>query len=411
MPTITQMKNGIKIVTEPLGDFKSCAVAIWIKSGTIYEKENEQGMSHFIEHMLFKGTISLAESDISDIADSLGGGLNAYTTKEYTCVVIRTLGKYIGDAFELISDMVLNSVFDKNDMESEKGVVLSEIASSRDSPENTVHELIHNTVFEASPVGRPILGTQESVSGFKSVDILNYYNRRYTADNIVISAAGNFDEKSFITSAKNKFGGLKACREKEIINPDIYIPGKKVLDNRNIRQTHICLALPGISRDSELKYPYMVFNAIFGEGINSVLFKTLRREGLVYTVYSYMTAYNNTGAFTVYFAAEGDKALKAYNRVLEETNLFTESIDRPYIEKTKKRLVNSYIMGRESVISAVNSIGGSTILRGRVITDEEVISGIHNVTAEDIIKTAETVLKTDMLSLAAVGDVSGIKSV
>lgn len=414
MPKITLLENGIKIITEPLKDFKSCAVAIWIKSGTIYENEYENGISHFIEHMLFKGTEKLSENDIYDISDSLGGSLNAYTTKEYTCVVIRTLENYIGTAFDLISDMVLNSVFDKDCIEKEKAVIKAEINTFNDSPENMVHELIHNAAFKSSPVGRPILGTAKSIEEFDRDKLLKYFKRRYKANNIVISAAGNFDEKKFIYMAENKFACIDSSAETGITKPNIYIPGKKVFESRDIRQTHICIGFPGISRDSRLKYPYMVFNAVLGEGINSMLFKSLRGSGLVYTAYSYMTAYSDTGMFNIYIASDGEKSHEAYNRAIEICKDFNKAFEKINIEKIKRSIINSYIMGRESVISAVNSAGGSVILRGRAITDNEVIGGINRVTASDVADTAENILRYEKMCIAASGYVDyfekGIKN-
>lgn len=389
---------------EKIPHFRSVSIGLWFRSGSIYEAESQNGLSHFIEHMLFKGTEKRSAKDIAQTLDAVGGQLNAFTAKECTCFYSKVLDEHLELALELLSDMVFNSTFLEQEIEKEKGVVLEEISMYEDSPDDVVHELLSANFFKSHPLGFPILGTRKNIEGFTREKIINYFKRFYVPQNLVISIAGNYNEELLYQLLDKYFGNWMELKH-NYNEPPLFTPGKGIFYKyRDIEQTHLCIGYPGVVLGDENLYALMVFNNIFGGGMSSRLFQKVREEyGLAYSVFSFPSSYVHGGLFTIYAGLRPSQIEQAMSLILQEIrNIKNRDITHEELSMAREQLKGNYILGLESTNSRMTAIGRSQLLLGRTMTPDEVLLRIDNVSMDSIYEIVDKMFLSESTAIAVV---------
>ncbi|MEF9951218.1 MAG: pitrilysin family protein, partial [Clostridium sp.] len=399
------LSNGIKVIFEHMPYVNSISIGVWIKSGSRYENKFNNGISHFIEHMLFKGTKNRTSKQISEEIECLGGQLNAFTAKESTCYYVKLLDNHFKNGIDVLSDIVINPLFTEEEIEKEKSVVIEEISMYEDLAEDVVSDLQSKGIWDENSLAYPILGTCETVSSFTKDTILEYYNNRYTIDNTVISVAGNFNEEELIGELECKF---KDFQKSQGGNPTDNIPNysnKVLVKNKPIEQVHVTLTLKGLESGAEGLYPLLAVNSFFGSGTSSKLFQIIREEkGYVYTIYSYPSSYKNAGIFSIYFACNPNYLEDAMSLIKKEIkNIYENKMSEEDIQKIKEQLKGSYILGLEGVSNLMFGMGKSELMLGKTKTPTETLNKIDNITKEDVDNIIEYVFKDGIISAAVVG--------
>ncbi|OQB25307.1 MAG: Protease 3 precursor [Firmicutes bacterium ADurb.Bin182] len=400
-----KLDNGIRIILEQMPSFRSVSMGVWIATGSIKEVPGEEGASHFIEHMLFKGTEKRSASEIAVEMDSLGGTLNAFTSKECTCFYAKVLDEHMENGADILADIVRHSKFDESEIEKEKGVVCEEILMVEDNPEELVHELLCKTFYADDPLAKPILGTESSVRSFTREKLLAYMDKHYIPSNIVIACAGNFETEKLLDTLKELFGSEMMGRASEYPE-SFYAAGKKFQSiEKDIEQMHVALAMPGFSIDEEGQYPLFVLNNVIGGSMSSRLFQKIREQkGLAYSVYSYPSSYRSTGYFSLYAGTNEKQADQVVKLMLDELeDIRRNGISRDELERSKNQLKGGYMLGQESTSGRMNAIGKSELLRGVVYTEEEIMQRIERVSMDDVIAIVPHVLDESNISGAFVG--------
>lgn len=399
------LKNGVRIVCEQIPYVKSVSIGIWVKTGSRNETPKNNGISHFIEHMLFKGTEKRSAAEIAQSIDNIGGQINAFTAKECTCFYTKTLDEHIEIAVDILSDMFFNSLYSDKDISIERKVIIEEIGMYEDTPEELVHDDLSEMVWNGSAIGYPILGTRKSLRGINREMILEYLRLHYLPCNTVISVVGNFDEPKLTELLEKYFGSwtstVKGAEDNWAVEfkPDIRIREKVT------EQVHLCIGFEGLQNGDDRLYPLLAVNNIFGGSMSSRLFQNLReKKGLVYSIYSYPTAYNDAGLLTIYAGMKPENLNEVAKRIYSEIRLLLKKgITRQELEKSKDQLKGNYILGLESTSSRMNSIGKSELLLGYVNTPEEILEKIESITLENAIKMIERVCDLKSKGISIVG--------
>ncbi len=388
------LKNGICLVYEEMPYLKSVSVGVWVKSGSMYETKEESGISHFIEHMLFKGTKNRTARRIAEEMDFAGGQINAYTARECTCYYTKTLGDNLSLSLDVISDMYYNPLFSDEDIELERGVIIEEINMYEDSPEDVALDAVCELMWADNPLGYRISGTVESVSGITRSMMLDYYSRRYTPENTVISVAGCFDEAVLIELCE-KYFSKKALETPFILKNVDFISGEW-RRKKDIEQAHLSIAYPAFDHFSDRIYSLSLLNNILGGSMSSRLFQSLRENnGLCYSIYSYTGAFEGGGMLGIYAGLSGDMLSPAQKMIDEEIeNLCSHAISDYELEKARSQLKCSIIMSRESASSRMSENGRTQLLLGKVRTDDEIIKKVSAITPKDIMRDANDVFNS-----------------
>lgn len=404
-----KLKNGVTVVCEKIEAIRSIAFGIWIKNGSKHETRETNGISHFIEHMLFKGTQTRSAKEIANEMDYVGGHINAFTSREYTCYHTRTLDTHFEKALDVMADMFFNSVFSEEEIQKESRVIQEEINMYEDSPEDLVHELISENVFAEHPLSYPIIGTKQTVDSFDSEAMKGYFSTHYTPENTIIAIAGSFEQDALMRLIDSYFGSFSASAAAFEETTPIYTP-TVITREKEIEQTHICLTFPGVRHGTEESFALSVFDLIFGGGMSSRLFQKIREEqGLVYSIYSGATGYKQAGIYSIYAGMGADCAQEVIRLIGEEIRLLqTEKIDEETLIKTKEQIKSAYIIGLESTAGRMSGIGRSQLMLGKVRTTDEVLARVDAVTLERIYDLLPQVFNFDKLCAAAVGKVSGL---
>ena len=378
--------NGLRVVTEYIPHFPSVSVGLWIGAGSMYESEAENGLSHFVEHMLFKSTENRTTREIAVEMDAIGGQVNAFTSKECTCYYAKVIAEHLPRAMELLSDLLLNARMDEEEFEKERGVILEEIAMCEDTPEDLVYDLLAEAYFGDHPLARPILGSQQQIASVSREALIDYRRRHYRPDNTVLAIAGDFDEKRFRELAERYLGRWKAQGETRMPEPRLEACAKLLTRKKDIEQVHLCLAYPGVAKDDDALYPLSVMNNLLGGGMSSRLFQRIREEmGAAYSVYSFPSTYPNCGTLTIYAGTSPELAQKVADELHKQIDeLMKGGVTQEEFTMAKDQLRVSYILGLESSSSRMSSIGRSKLLRGKAVDPKEVIAKIEAVTREDV---------------------------
>lgn len=378
--------NGLRVVTEYIPHFPSVSVGLWIGAGSMYESEAENGLSHFVEHMLFKSTENRTTREIAVEMDAIGGQVNAFTSKECTCYYAKVIAEHLPRAMELLSDLLLNARMDEEEFEKERGVILEEIAMCEDTPEDLVYDLLAEAYFGDHPLARPILGSQQQIASVSREALIDYRRRHYRPDNTVLAIAGDFDEKQFRELAERYLGKWQAQGETRMPEPRLEACAKLLTRKKDIEQVHLCLAYPGVAQDDDALYPLSVMNNLLGGGMSSRLFQRIREEmGAAYSVYSFPSTYPNCGTLTIYAGTSPELAQKVADELHKQIDeLMKGGVTPEEFTMAKDQLRVSYILGLESSSSRMSSIGRSKLLRGKAIDPQDVIAKIEAVTREDV---------------------------
>ena len=406
------LSNGVRLVVEKIPYVKSVTLGFWIEAGSIHEDADRNGITHFVEHMLFKGTDTRSAREIAESFDSIGGQLNAFTSKECTCFYGKVLDTHLSIAIDVLTDMLFHSSFNPREIEKEKGVILEEINMYEDSPEDLVHELLSNTVFKHHNLGMPVLGTAKTVTGFDRQKLLSFVENYYTMENMVISVAGNFDENSLIEQLEEKLNAISSKKrtQKPESRPSFSPDG--VIRYKDIEQLHICLGLEGASLKSQDLYPLLIVNNVFGGSMSSRLFQNIREDkGLAYSVFSYPSSYKEIGLLTIYAGINPnqlDEVLKLINQEIHV--LKKDGLTKDELHKSKEQLKGSYMLGLESTSSRMSAIGKSELLLNRTYSPKEIIEKIDQVTIQDVRRVIDRVFISDNSALAIVGKVEKDKN-
>jgi len=400
-----QLDNGIRIILENIPHFRSVSIGIWFKAGSAYERQEENGLSHFIEHMLFKGTKERTAKQIAEAMDSVGGQLNAFTAKEYTCFYCKVMDEHIETGVNLLSDMVLNSVFDPEEIEKEKCVILEEINMYDDSPEDLVHELLSEAFFGTHPLAMPILGKAEQLVEYSRSDMLKFMSKFYTADNMVISVAGNIQEDNLLQIIEKYFGNWYHGGGNPVQEKLEYNKGRALFVRKEIEQFHATIGFPGIAAGHDDIYPMLVLNNILGGGMSSRLFQKIREDrGLAYSLFSYPSNYLPGGMFSIYAGMKPNQTEEVLKLVMEEVHLMkNKGFDEREFHMAKEQLKGNYILGIESTGSRMNSIGKAKLLMDKVLTPEEVVEKIKKVQPCEVERLIHEILRPELASVALVG--------
>ncbi len=392
MVKTVKLKCGTTLIMDKTDYVQSAALGIWVRTGAADENDSISGMSHYIEHMMFKGTDNRTAKEIASDVDKIGGMFNAFTGKEATCYYIKTLSSNIYAGADILLDMLTGSRFDQEEMDKERKVICEEIKMVKDSPDDDVYDTISELVASGNPLGRSILGTPESLAGIDRAKLTEYYSEKYARDSIVIAVAGNFDEKRIAELFESR---LTSLREKKVTKDFTLKQYRQSFDVkvRDIEQTHICLATPGISMADDKYYAFVLMNSIFGGSMSSRLFQNIREEkGLAYTVCSMNVFSSYTGFFSIYAGVAHDKAEAALDAVKHELEMLKkDGVTAEELSMAKEQVKSSYIFGLENINSRMFSIGKNKLLLDRVYSPEEVLSEFDKVTRDDIKQAAELI--------------------
>ncbi|MDO8445304.1 MAG: pitrilysin family protein [Deltaproteobacteria bacterium] len=403
----TVLDNGIRILTEDVPHVRSVAIGIWVNTGARHEDKKVNGIAHFIEHMLFKGTERRTAMDIAREMDSVGGILNAFTDREYTCFYAKVLEKHLPMAVDLLSDIFLNSVFDPEELEKERKVVLQEISMVEDTPDDYVHDFFNEVVWPEDPIGRPILGTIESINSLFREDMKGYMRERYIPGDIIITAAGSLNHQELANLLMKKgFGPLKPSQKiKGVHTPDF--SSQVAVHKKKLEQVHLCLGARSIEQTHPLRYHNYILNTVLGGGMSSRLFQEIReKRGLAYSVYSYLNTYSDTGYLGVYVGTGEGQYKEVLGLVRDElTKLKDELIETEELQSAKEQIKGNLILGMESTDSWMTKLAKNEIYFGRDVPIDEVMAGIDAVTAEGVRDLAGRMFKEKALSLAVVGGI------
>ena len=407
----TVLPNGLIVLTERMEHVRSVAMGVWIKSGSRCEAAEINGISHFVEHMLFKGTRSRSAQHIAREMDSIGGNLDAFTGKETICFNVKSLGEHVPIALDVVTDLVMNPVFAVGEIERERGVILEEIKIDEDNPDVLVHELFTQNFWKDHPLGKPILGTTTTVTRLGQQHLFDYHGDRFHGGNMVFSAAGNLEHDKFVEGVAAKFSGLLpgAPVPEEQAPPTsarIILRNKKALE-----QVQICMGVPAPAITDENRYVTLILNTILGGGMSSRLFQTIREErGMAYSIYSDLSPYRDTGTLCVYAGTSASKALEVIDLVLVEfKRMKDEPLTAEELNRAKDQLKGNILMGLESSNSRMANLARQELYFQQFFTTDEVIARIDAVTAEQVQAMAQRLFDPERIAVTLLGRLDGIK--
>ena len=406
MHNLYKLKNGLRIVTEKIDGVNSISVGIMIKNGSRNETLELNGISHFIEHMFFKGTEKRNSKEVVEAIENVGGQINAFTSKEATCYYVKSLSTHLDLSLEILSDMILNSVFDTQEMEKEKSVVIEEINMSEDSPEDVLEDLHAVACYGDNPLSYPILGTIDKIKSFSRDDLKNFINTKYTPKNAVVSICGKFDEKELNELLDKYFGEWESDSD--------YIPTYEECDiktggfykDKEIEQLHVSLGLKGLPYGHDKSYALTLLSNVFGGGASSIIFQKVREElGLCYSIYCYPQAFQGTGTLNIYAGLGKNYGEKALEAIQTEINKFAkQGITDDKLEINKEKLKASYILGLESTSSRMFSNAKSVLYKNKITLQEDVIKKVDNISQEDLRFVLDNCFKPGILNTSYVGN-------
>jgi len=400
----TVLPNGVRIVTEEIEYVRSVALGIWVGAGSRDEREGFEGISHFIEHMLFKGTEKRTARELAESLDAVGGQINAFTAKEYTCYYTKTLDEDVDLAIDVLSDMFFHSLFDEKEIEKEKNVVIEEIKMYEDTPDELIHDIFSEQVWNEHPLGKPTLGSEESVGGLSREKIIHYLDEHYAPENVVIAAAGRIRHEDLAEKLAVHFGQFQRGNRRVLEGTPL---GRAVehYQKKDTEQMHIILGVPGLGQDDEDIYAMYIFNNALGGGLSSRLFQEIREQrGLAYSVYSYHSMYADTGLFAIYAGTSPKNTDEVITCILRELKKVKEQgITEAELARMKAQIKGSLYLGLEAVSSRMNRLGKTELMYNRVITPEEVVEKLEKVTLADVSRLIGRLWQKDKISATILG--------
>jgi predicted Zn-dependent peptidase len=407
----TVLDSGIRVVSHEMPDHRSVSLGIWVENGSRHEAPQENGISHFIEHLLFKGTERRSAAEIAEEMDAVGGVINAFTAKEHTCYYAKVLDENLPLAIDLLSDIFLHSKFDEEEIERERSVILQEISQAEDTPDDYVHDLFSLDFFQDHPIARPICGSAETVNAFSRDDLLKFFRSRYQPRRVIVAAAGNLRHGDIVTEMAERLGSAAAVDDRAAAES---LDGRRLPETRHgvfphpkrLEQAHLCMGVPGLPQAHPKRYAGYVLNTLLGGGMSSRLFQEIReKRGKAYSVYSFSQSFLDVGYFGVYAGTSVESTEEVVDLVLKELqSLVNGKMTEQELSRTQGQLVGSMMLGLESTDSWMSHIARNEIYYGRTISTDEICQGIRAVTRADVIELAGAFFRSGAVTLSLLGD-------
>lgn len=404
----TVLDNGIRVVSREMPDTRSVSLGIWVENGSRHEKPAQNGISHFIEHLFFKGTEQRSAARIAEEMDAVGGVLNAFTSKEYTCYYAKVLDENLPLAVDLLSDIFLHSVFDAEEIERERQVVLQEISQAEDTPDDYVHDLFNLDCFPDHPLGRPICGDASTVNGLGREDLLSFMRERYIPGRVIVAAAGHMEHAHLASEFARRLGavaGAGGASDSDGARP--VLRGGVFQHAKALEQAHLCFGVAALHQADPRRYAAYVLNTLLGGGMSSRLFQEIReKRGRVYSIYSFLSSYSDVGYLGVYAGTSLEWAEEVVELTAKEFNkLAAGEIGREEIERTKSQLVGNILLGLEGSDSWMSHIAKDEIYFDHAIAIEDIIRDIRAVTLDDVAELAVGMLRPEAMALTLLADI------
>ncbi len=403
--------NGLTVITESMPQVRSVSVGIWMKTGSRRENPELNGISHFIEHMLFKGTKNRSAEQIARSVDSIGGHLDAFTAKECVCFNTKVLDEHVPIAFEVLSDLVQNPLFNEEDIARERGVVLEELKMDEDNPDYLVHEIFTQNFWKDHPLGKPILGTRDTVKRLEQKALDDYFRRCYVPNNMIISAAGNLEHQQLVDLVRKWFTSVKP-RADETPDPAPLAHSRITLRNKkDLEQVHLCLGVPSYPLPHERRYACYVLNTLLGGGMSSRLFQNVReRLGLAYAVFSELNPYRDAGCLSVYAGTSGESAHQVVDLILREfRDLKANPVTPEELRRAKDHLKGSLMLSLESTTSRMSNLARQEMYFGKFFSLDEIADRIERVTSEELQEIAHEFFLPQQIAVTVLGNLDGLK--
>jgi predicted Zn-dependent peptidase len=406
-----KLPNGLTIITEQMQHIRSASIGIWLQTGSRDEDAEWNGISHFLEHMVFKGTKHRTAEEIARQVDSIGGNMDAFTAKECICFNVKVLDEHVPTALDILSDLVLNPNFDPADIARERGVILEEIKMDEDNPDYLVHEIFTQNFFKDHPLGKPILGTKETVKRFERAPVVDAYTHRFAPGNIIVSAAGNLDHDRFVELVIGHFEKMKPAKNGFHASAPKTVSRIILRNKKALEQVQLCLGVPAHPIAHEKRHAGYVLNTLLGGGMSSRLFQNIReRQGLAYSIYSDLNPYRDTGCLAVYAGTSLASASKVVQSVVSEfRSLKTTPVPEEELKRSKAQLKGSLMLSLESSTARMSNLARQEMYFDRFYDLDELIEKIEAVTAEDLSTLANEFFKTESVAVTVLGNLPGLK--
>jgi predicted Zn-dependent peptidase len=404
----TRLANGLRVVTEKMIGVPSATIGVWVENGSRYERPEQAGISHYLEHLFFKGTERRTAAQIAEEADAVGGVLNAFTGKESTCYYAKVLGEHGEIAEDILSDIFLHSLFDNTEIDRERSVILQEIAQTEDQPDDYVHDLFNLSYWPGHPLSFPVAGRNETVCGLTQADFIGFVGERYRPDRLIIAAAGDITHEHIVEWAEREFGALTGTTPAPNVAPP---KGSRNVthEEKDLEQVHLCLGTPGIPHAAPERYAAYLLNTALGGGMSSRLFQEVReKRGLVYSVYSFLNSYADGGYVGIYAGTSRDSVEEVMTLILRELQkVQREGLPPAELARVKNQLKGNILLGLETSDSRMHRIARNEIYFGKDISPSEVAASIDATTNDEIIALAKSLFDTEALGLTLVGNLKG----
>src|SRR6476660_189942 len=405
------LPNGLIVLSEEMAHIRSIAIGIWMKTGSRDESPELNGISHFTEHMVFKGTKTRTARDIARQVDSIGGNMDAFTGKETICFNIKVLDEHLPIAVDILSDLVLNPTFDPKDITREKGVILEEIKMDEDNPDYLVHEIFTQNFWKDHPLGKPILGTKDTVKKFERDAVLDFYKQRFAPGNVIICAAGHFRHEQFVDLVARHFDQMKPVKNGFHSPQPKIVPRIIMRNKKSLEQVQICVGVPSHPIAHENRHASYILNTLLGGGMSSRLFQNIReRQGLAYAIYSDLSPYRDTGCLSVYAGTSRESAGKVVQSVVSEfRKLKTEPIPEDELRRSKDQLKGSLMLSLESSSARMSNLARQEMYFDHFYGLDELIERIEKVTTEELTTLANEFFQTESIAVTVLGNLDGLK--
>jgi len=405
------LPNGLVVITEEMEHIRSVSIGIWVKTGSRDEEKEWNGISHFVEHMVFKGTRNRSAEDIARQVDSIGGNIDAFTAKECISFSIKVLDEHLPIALDVLGDLVLNPVFDDQDITRERGVILEEIKMDEDNPDYLVHEIFTQNFWKDHPLGRPILGTRDTVKRFERPPVLGFYQQRFSPGNFIITAAGHLKHEHFVEIVSKYFSGMKPVSNGFHSAPPTIAPRIILRNKKSLEQVQICVGVPSYPITHEKRHTSYILNTLLGGGMSSRLFQNIReRQGLAYAIYSDLNPYRDTGCLSVYAGTSKNSATKVVESIVSEfRKLKTERVSEDELRRAKDQLKGSLMLSLESSTARMSNLARQEMYFDHFYGLDELIEKIEAVTADELEILANTFFQGNNIAVTILGNLNGLK--
>ena len=407
----TTLANGIRVITEVMPHVRSISVGFWIGTGSRRETPEENGISHFIEHMLFKGTATRTAEDIARSVDSIGGNLDAFTSKELVCYNTKVLDEHLPRSFDVLADLILRPAFRDEDIAREKGVILEELKMDSDNPDYLVNEIFTSNFWKDNPLGKPILGTKETVTNFTGDMLRNYYRKVYAPENLTITAAGNLRHAQLVQLVRQEFDSLPRTLPVPAEPPPSTHAKINMRSKKELEQVHMMLGVPSFPVNHEKRFVAYILNTVLGGGMSSRLFQNIReRQGLAYSVYSDLGSYSDTGCLSIYAGTSLESTRKVVESVLKEfRNMKDDLVPDEELRRAKDHLKGSLMLSLESTSSRMSNLARQEMYFHRFFTMDELVARIEDVTADQVRETSRQLFDSKQIALTVLGSLDGFR--